>query len=76
MSRGQNKTAAIKAESDICCISANAINVVNSVEDKEIIFILDKTLGALYLFILIKRYISGPDFAMFMMTSVRKIYRN
>ncbi|AKB54254.1 MULTISPECIES: quinolinate synthase NadA [Methanosarcina] len=46
MSRGQNKTAAIKAESDICCISANAINVVNSVEDKEIIFILDKTLGA------------------------------
>ncbi len=41
-----NSSAAVKAESDICCTSANAINVVNSIEDQEIIFIPDKNLGA------------------------------
>ncbi len=41
-----NSSAAVKAESDICCTSANAINVVNSVENEEIIFIPDKNLGA------------------------------
>jgi quinolinate synthase len=41
-----NSSAAVKAESDICCTSANAINVVNSIEDREIIFIPDKNLGA------------------------------
>jgi quinolinate synthase len=40
-----NSSAAVKAESDICCTSANAINVVNSIEDREIIFIPDKNLG-------------------------------
>jgi quinolinate synthase len=41
-----NSSAAVKAESDVCCTSANAINVVNSIEDREIIFIPDKNLGA------------------------------
>lgn len=41
-----NSSAAVKAESDICCTSANAINVVNSIDDKEIIFIPDRNLGA------------------------------
>lgn len=41
-----NSSADVKAESDICCTSANAINVVNSIEDREIIFIPDKNLGA------------------------------
>ena len=41
-----NSSAAVKAESDICCTSANAINVVNSIENKEVIFIPDKNLGA------------------------------
>jgi quinolinate synthase len=40
-----NSSAAVKAESDICCTSANAVNVVNSIENQEIIFIPDKNLG-------------------------------
>jgi len=40
-----NSSAAVKAESDICCTSANAANVVNSMENREIIFIPDKNLG-------------------------------
>ena len=41
-----NSTADVKALSDICCTSANGVEVVNSVKNKEIIFTPDKYLGA------------------------------
>ena len=40
-----NTNAEIKAMSDVCCTSANAIEVVNSMPNQRIIFLPDKNLG-------------------------------
>ncbi len=42
-----NTTAAVKAETDICCTSSNAVEVVESIPaDREVLFLPDQFLGA------------------------------
>ncbi|HEX7365244.1 MAG TPA: quinolinate synthase NadA [Dehalococcoidia bacterium] len=57
-----NSSAAVKAESYICCTSANAVGVVESVDADEIIFIPDQYLGHYISTKTSKRMILWPGF--------------
>lgn len=40
-----NSSAAVKAECDICCTSSNAVRVVRSLPQRDIVFVPDRNLG-------------------------------
>lgn len=41
-----NSSAEVKAESDVCCTSANAVKIVENLDAEEIIFVPDQYLGS------------------------------
>ncbi len=40
-----NTSAEVKAECDVCCTSSNAVNIVNNLKEKQVVFLPDVNLG-------------------------------
>lgn len=57
-----NTNAETKAVSDVCCTSANAVRVVNTLPNKEIIFVPDKNLASFVQTQTNKKIIPWPGF--------------
>ncbi len=57
-----NTSAAVKAESTICCTSANALRVAESIDADEILFVPDKSLAEYVASKTTKRIIPFPGF--------------
>lgn len=57
-----NSTAEVKAESDICCTSANAVKVVESLKSDTVLFVPDQYLGAFVQAHTAKKIISWPGY--------------
>jgi quinolinate synthase len=57
-----NTSAAVKAESHICCTSANAVAVVNSLREEEVLFVPDSNLGRYVSAMVDKKVLLYPGF--------------
>jgi len=57
-----NSSAEVKAESDVCCTSANAVKVIESLDAREILFVPDQYLGHYISTKINKKMILWPGF--------------
>jgi len=57
-----NSSAEVKAESDVCCTSANAVKVIESLDASEILFVPDQYLGHYVSTKIDKKMILWPGF--------------
>ena len=71
-----NSTAEIKAESDVCVTSSNALKIVKNLPNKDIFFIPDENLGRFVASQLPeKHFILMMDSAMYIRVSTKKNFR-